>query len=190
MCRGWVDECLGRFRLGQWLFRFLNFGFLYQLGSGDVVVEDGNIYLSVWGISIAVGPSSGLRSRSKCSANSRSVRVSLVSWGTSKSSPQSLARQIMRGPVLHWDQFLPSFLRFLTRLMPGPGCGCFVCRAESFHGREPDGVTSCYPILQDGRANRWQVNIGRYEKMQKFSMYPNGPMNGQKPQVWCHTIAR
>ena len=26
-----------------------------------------------------------------------------------------------------------------------------------YHGREPDGVTSCYPILQDGGTNRTKV---------------------------------
>ena len=52
-----------------------------------------------------------------------------------------------------------------------------------YHGREPDGVTSCYPILQDGGANRWQVNTGQYGKTQRVYMYPSGPMNGQKLQL-------
>ena len=47
------------------------------------------------------------------------------------------------------------------------------------HAREPVGVTSCYPTLQDGGANRWQVNTGWCGKMQKVSMYPSGPFNGQ-----------
>ena len=57
------------------------------------------------------------------------------------------------------------------------------------HGREPDGVTSCYPILQDGGANRWQVNTCWYGKTQNVSMYPSGPMNGQNLQLWHHTFA-
>ena len=58
------------------------------------------------------------------------------------------------------------------------------------HGREPDGVTSCYSILQDGGANRWQVNTGWYGKMQKVSMYPSGPMNDQNLQLRRHIYTR
>ena len=57
------------------------------------------------------------------------------------------------------------------------------------HGREPDGVTSCYPILQDGGANRWQVHTGWYGKTQKVSMYSSGLMNGQNLQLCHHTFA-
>ena len=66
----------------------------------------------------------------------------------------------------------------------------FACKHIYGNCREPDGVTPCYPILQDGRTNRWQINTGWYGKMQEVSMYPSGPMNGQNIQLWRHTFAK
>ena len=36
-------------------------------------------------------------------------------------------------------------------------CGTGHVNSLIIHGREPDGVTSCYPILQDGGTNRTKV---------------------------------
>ena len=68
-------------------------------------------------------------------------------------------------------------------------CIPLICHKSS-HGREPDGVTTCYPIPQDGGANRWQENTGRYGKTQKVSIYSRDPMNGQQLSLWHHTFAR
>ena len=54
-----------------------------------------------------------------------------------------------------------------------------------------NGVTLCYPILQDGGTNRWKINTGRYGKTQYVFIYLYGSLNGLQLQLWHHhTFAR
>ena len=41
-------------------------------------------------------------------------------------------------------------------------CNVVTNNLDPFHGRKPDGVTSCYPIPQDGGANRTKVGQSIY----------------------------